>query len=64
MDFGWVRGAQLAGVFNIAGDAVEEAKQILEQALADDADPLTGQRLPKAQRDHVQQYFSTVREGR
>jgi HAMP domain-containing protein len=48
---------------NIAGDTLEEAKSALEQASTDDADPLTGHRLPKAQRNHARQYFNAVGVG-
>lgn len=52
-----------AGGRNIAGQSQEEIKDFLQQARLDDADPLTGQRLPKAQRNHARQYFDAVREG-
>jgi hypothetical protein len=52
-----------AGGRNVAGQSQEEIKDFLQQASLDDADPLTGQRLPKAQRNHARQYFDSVREG-
>jgi hypothetical protein len=48
---------------NSKGQAVEEIKGQVEAAKHDAADPLTGQRLPRQQRDHVQQYFDAFRKG-
>jgi hypothetical protein len=48
---------------NAKGQAIEEIKGQVEAARHDAADPLTGQRLPRQQRDHVQQYFDAFRKG-
>jgi hypothetical protein len=48
---------------NAKGQAVEEIKGEVEAAKHDSADPLTGQRLPRSQRDHVLQYFDAFRKG-
>ena len=48
---------------NAKGQAVEEIKGEVEAAKHESADPLTGQRLPRSQRDHVQQYFDAFRKG-
>jgi len=48
---------------NAKGQAAEEIKNQVEAAKHDAADPLTGQRLPRQQRDHVQQYFDAFRKG-
>jgi hypothetical protein len=48
---------------NAKGQAAEEIKVQVEAAKHESADPLTGQRLPRQQRDHVQQYFDAFRKG-
>ncbi len=48
---------------NAAGQAREAIKEALEAATSEDDDPLTGVRLPRAQREQVQQYFDAVRKG-
>jgi hypothetical protein len=48
---------------NVAGQAREEIKEALEAARSEDADPLTGLRLPRTQREQARQYFDAVREG-
>ncbi|HEY2883161.1 MAG TPA: hypothetical protein VGJ15_12025, partial [Pirellulales bacterium] len=48
---------------NAKGQVAEEIKTQVESAKHDAADPLTGQRLPRSQRDHVQQYFDAFRKG-
>ncbi len=48
---------------NVKGQSVEEIKSQVEAAKHDSADPLTGQRLPREERDHVQQYFDAFRKG-
>jgi hypothetical protein len=48
---------------NSKGQVVEEIKSQVEAAKHEEADPLTGQRLPRSQRDHVQQYFDSFRKG-
>lgn len=49
---------------NAKGQAVEEIKGEVEAAKHESADPLTGQRLPRSQRDHVLQYFDAFRQGK
>jgi len=36
----------------------------LNEVAASETDPLTGQQLPRAVREHAQQYFDKVREGK
>lgn len=49
---------------NVKGQVLEEIKTQVEAAKKDQSDPLTGQRLPRQQRDHVQQYFDALRNGK
>ena len=48
---------------NAKGQALEAIKSEVEAARHDSSDPLTDQRLPRSQRDHVQQYFDAFRKG-
>ncbi len=48
---------------NVKGQSIEEIKSQVEAAKHDSADPLTGQCLPREERDHVQQYFDAFRKG-
>jgi hypothetical protein len=48
---------------NAKGQVMEEIKGQVEAAKHESEDPLTGQRLPRQQRDHVQQYFDQFRKG-
>ncbi len=48
---------------NKAGEAVEEIKAEIDSGRRSDDDPLTGQRLPKAQRELTREYFDAFREG-
>jgi hypothetical protein len=48
---------------NAKGQVMEEIKTQVEAAKRESEDPLTGQRLPRQQRDHVQQYFDAFRTG-
>ncbi len=48
---------------NKAGQALEEIKTEIEATRTLDDDPLTGQRLPKPQRELTRQYFDAFREG-
>ncbi len=48
---------------NAKGQVMEEIKGQVEAAKRESEDPLTGQRLPRQQRDHVQQYFDAFRKG-
>ncbi|MCA9211579.1 MAG: hypothetical protein KDB27_00815 [Planctomycetales bacterium] len=51
-----------AGGPNKPGQAFEEIRQQFEAAKTADDDPLTGSRLPKAQRELTKQYFNQFRE--
>ena len=46
---------------NTAGDARVEIQQQIEAFTRSGGDPLTGKRLPKAQLDHVQEYFKALK---
>jgi hypothetical protein len=48
---------------NAKGQVMEEIKTQVQAAKRESEDPLTGQRLPRQQRDHVQQYFDAFRNG-
>lgn len=61
-----VRGTPKAGEAVRIGDAIgpnkagrsqESVKQEILSALKNDSDPLSDQRLPKDQRDHVREYY-------
>lgn len=47
---------------NIAGKSVSEARELVQRAMSRDHDPLDNQRLPRAQREHAQQYFEALRK--
>lgn len=49
---------------NAKGQVLEEIKAEVENGRTEASDPLTGQKLPRAQRDHVKQYFDAFREGK
>lgn len=49
---------------NIKGDVQQDIQSQLSEMAASEADPLTGQQLPRAVREHAQEYFDKVREGR
>ena len=49
---------------NIKGQIQEAIKAEVEAARHDSADPLTGQRLPRSQREHAKEYFDSLREGK
>jgi hypothetical protein len=48
---------------NKSGQALEEIKVEIDSARSLEDDPLTGQRLPKSQRELARQYFDAFREG-
>ena len=48
---------------NLAGKSQEEIKVQITTSLSADPDPLTNQRLPKAQREQAKQYFERIRKG-
>ena len=52
---GQVRGS------NTAGETQLEIQQEMEQFSQSAGDPLTGKRLPKTQRDHVQEYLQALK---
>ena len=45
------------------GRVTEEIASQFEEAQSEAADPLTGQRLPRATQSHARQYFESLREG-
>jgi len=49
---------------NIKGDVQQQIQTQLNEVAASETDPLTGQQLPRAVREHAQQYFDKVREGK
>jgi hypothetical protein len=49
---------------NVKGDVQQDIQTQLSEMAASEADPLTGQQLPRAVREHAQEYFDKVREGR
>lgn len=48
---------------NITGRSVSEARDLVQAAMTKDSDPLENQKLPKAQREHAQQYFESLRKN-
>ena len=48
---------------NKAGDVREEIKDAIRSAGEGSADPLTNERLPRKQRDHVKEYYDAFRQG-
>ena len=48
---------------NLAGKSQQEIKEQITNSLSTDPDPLTNQRLPKAQREQAKQYFERIRKG-
>jgi hypothetical protein len=48
---------------NKRGEVQQEIQLQFESAKSDDADPLTGERLPRDYRDHAKGYFDAFREG-
>jgi hypothetical protein len=61
------RGAAIVSGFvegpNVKGQVQQEIQEQFETAKSDNADPLTGQRLPRDYRDHTRKYFDAFREG-
>jgi hypothetical protein len=49
---------------NIKGDVAEAIKEEMATFGAEPADPLTAERLPNSRRDHAEQYFEIMREGK
>ncbi len=48
---------------NRKGITQEDVKQSIEAALSKESDPSENQTLPRAEREHAQQYFDRLREG-
>ena len=48
---------------NVAGDAREEIKSEITASKQSNADPITGKRLPRSEREHAQEYFDSFRDG-
>lgn len=48
---------------NITGRSLSEARDLIQASMSQDADPLENQKLPKAQREHAQQYFEALRKS-
>jgi hypothetical protein len=57
-----VRSGDASGP-NRAGLSQQQVQQEITGALRGDADPVSEQRLPRAQQDHVRQYFELRRKG-
>ncbi|HKD36622.1 MAG TPA: hypothetical protein VKB78_07470, partial [Pirellulales bacterium] len=49
---------------NTKGEVQQAITAEVEAARHDSADPLTGQRLPRSQREHAKEYFDSLREGK
>jgi len=49
---------------NIKGDVEQSIKEEMATLSAEPADPLTSERLPNSRRQHAEQYFKMLREGK
>lgn len=49
---------------NIKGEVGQSIKQEMASLSAEPADPLTSERLPQNRREHAEEYFNTLREGK
>jgi hypothetical protein len=49
---------------NIKGDVSQSIKEEMETLEAEPADPLTSDRLSKSRKEHAEQYFELLREGK
>ena len=49
---------------NIKGRTATQARELVEASLNKKSDPLENQKLPRSQREHVQQYFNKLRTGK
>ena len=47
---------------NITGRSASETRELVKASISEDSDPLENQRLPKAQREHVREYFEKLRK--
>jgi chemotaxis protein histidine kinase CheA len=52
-----------AGGPNRANKSTEDIKEQIISSLSKDSDPLTDQRLPRSQQDHVKEYYQRLRKG-
>ncbi len=57
-----IRTGQIDGL-NATGLSKEQVKAEVRSSLSQEADPLTNQRLPKAQREHAKKFFQALRKG-
>jgi hypothetical protein len=62
------RGSAVFGGYvegpNMKGDVAEQIKEEMATLEAEPADPLTAERLPNSRREHAEQYFQLLREGK
>ena len=49
---------------NIKGDVAQSIKEEMATLSAEPADPLTSERLPNSRREHAEEYFQMLREGK
>jgi hypothetical protein len=49
---------------NIKGEIGEAIKEEMAQFGTEPADPLAAERLPTSRRDHAEEYFQNLREGK
>jgi hypothetical protein len=49
---------------NIRGDVEQAIQQEMASHAAEPADPVTSDQLPRNRREHAEQYFNLLREGR
>lgn len=49
---------------NVKGEVSQSIKEEMASLGAEPADPLTSERLPASRKEHAEQYFRTLREGR
>ncbi|HEV3342758.1 MAG TPA: hypothetical protein VG125_20465, partial [Pirellulales bacterium] len=49
---------------NMKGEVQQQIKTQFESMKTEETDPLTGQQLPRAYREHTQKYFDTLREDK
>jgi hypothetical protein len=49
---------------NLPGAAAQQIKAEMESETVEPADPLTSERLPRSRREHAEEYFNKLREGK
>jgi hypothetical protein len=49
---------------NIKGDVAESIKEEMATLSAEPADPLTSERLPNSRKEHAEEYFKILRNGK